>query len=184
MIYQLARDCAAALVAQKFPVTVYCGPERVRREGPDSHVVIFSRDTERGDSIEPPRGARRNARYVRRREMGVVVRVYARSNAAGARQHEHERECDLLVDGVIVALTELFASGHRAPFAPTEARYLSAEEAREAEIAASVVYQMRFTLPRAVERTTYAGEALPEGGLSSYAGSTRVTLDGSGFENV
>jgi len=159
MIDQLARDVAANLRARKFPVQVFYGPERVTREGLPSHVLVFSRDTERDETFGTPRGTQRNPRRYRTRTLHGVVDVFAKATVKGARVAEHERLCDRLVDGLTTALVELSASGQRPPVQIVGGRPLSADELRKAEIAAGAGYTMRFDWDRGVEKRDYDGSA-------------------------
>ena len=155
MIHQLAVDTAAAMHARGYPVSVYYGPERVTRDGVPSHTILFSRDLERGDAVRAPTGQRSAPRYVRVRELGVVALVRVQSTVPGAMQHEHERECDIVVDGLLAALCDLYTAGQRPPLEVTEARMLPPED--EQELFHGAVYRIRFVLPRAVERRDYDG---------------------------
>lgn len=184
MIHQLARDLAVHLHGRGYPVSVYCGPERVTREGVSSHVVVLERDRERGDSVTYPAGSHPNARVVRVRSLGVVATIRAQSTRAGAMRHEHERECDALVDGVIASLCALYSAAKRPPLDVTEARMLTAEEVQQSEVAPLAVYRMRFALPRAVERRDYDGSARPVAVLAGGETNVLLALPDEEFEVV
>jgi hypothetical protein len=184
MIDQLARDVAANLRARKFPVQVFYGPERVTREGLPSHVLVFARDTERDESFTTPRGTQRNPRRYRTRTLYGVVDVFAKATVKGARTAEHERLCDQLVDGLATALVELSASGQRPPVEIVGGRLLTAAELRDADIPAGAAYRMRFTWERGVELRDYDGSADDTATLAAVDTASRVTLDGTNYEDI
>lgn len=186
MIYQMSRDLEANLRERLFPVEVMYTARRDPGRVPCSYTIVVERDTQQGDSVEPPRGATADPRQVRTRRLGVIATFYVSSPLDGARRQEHERVCDQLVDAWIVSLLEWVAQsrGLRDMVSFTEARYLADDEIDGAEVSASVVYRMRFTVPRAVAKKTYEGEGRPTTELLGVTSSTRVSLDGVNYEEV
>jgi hypothetical protein len=199
----MSRDIEEMLRARKFPVRVEYGPERLERSANSGPcVMVFERDRESGDGVEPVQGAQRNARMKCIRLLGVVVTVYARSSAKGARPNEHEAFCDMFVDALIVALHEWF-EGAKTGALPqfSAAQMLSAEEiatlSPDNTAWAGAVYRLRFDLPRGVREWTYVPEdtrprgdlpgaqqpgALPEGAAAGVSNEAHVHLAASDDE--
>lgn len=169
----LARDIESALRGRLWPVRVFYGPERPKRAGFD-HAIVFERDRERSDAIEPSMGVQRNARRVRMRSVAMKATIYACSNLAGARPHEHEDVCDRLVDALIFALVEWCTSARGGELPISEARYLRPEEMGGGERWPGVAYMLRFSVARSVEGVNYKGEARPTATVEGFKNTTHV----------
>lgn len=167
------RDVAQKLHDRAYPVRFEYGPDAVVREGRDL-LVVMQRDREQGDGVGPPVGVRENPRGVRVRSLGVVARVYVRSSKPNATVWDHESLCDHVVDALFVALYEWGAEAKAGDLPVRESRYLSAAELSNDERWAGVVYQIRFQLPRGLQRVTYQGAAQPTGSASTIASRTDV----------
>jgi hypothetical protein len=186
VIYRMAQDVAATLAARLFPVRVQYGPERVSRTEPStsSGVIIFSRDRSQSDVIRAYPASQRNPRAVRVRDLAVAVTVIARSPLKGARGCEHEHDCDQIVDGLIVALTEWSTEGKAGAIDFVEARYLTPEEFSGAEVGAGVAYRIRMRVPRAVLARNYEGAAQPTATLDGVEMTVRARAWGTEYEDV
>ncbi|MFA5706314.1 MAG: hypothetical protein WDA41_08170 [Candidatus Neomarinimicrobiota bacterium] len=186
MIYQLATDIEQTLIGRGFPVAVRYGRERTQRELPSSHagVIVFERDLDTGDRIAAPLTSNRNPRLVRTRALGVTCTIFARSPLAGARQCEHEHDCDQIVDAVIVALYEWGTAARAGAIEYSEARYLRPEDVSGSEIGAGVAYRLRFAVPRGVSTRDWQGHALPEVAITGTTTATRARREGQAWEQV
>ena len=184
MIHQMSVDVAADLQERKFPVTVVYGPERTLREAWHSALIVFERDREQGDTIDVVRGTQRNARRRYTRGVGVKVTVYAKSGVSGAMVHEHEREADAIVDGLVTQLDRWAVEGKAAPLEWTESRFLTPEEVDESELGAGAVYRLRFRVGRGVDERDYEGSAQPTGAATSTANAIEVSINGEDYEEV
>jgi hypothetical protein len=195
MIRGFARDIETALRAQSYPVRVVYGPERLSR-GPQAGqmLVVFERDRESGDGVQPAKGSNNNPRAMRVRDIGVVATVYASSSAPGAKVHEHEHVCDQLVDALVVAIDNWFVEGKTGQLAEYSAtRMLDAAEFEADEMRAwpGCVYRLAFKLPRGVRSLTYTpakdqapgttpGGAQPTATIARFGGGeARVHREGS-----
>jgi hypothetical protein len=184
MIYRMATDLEGRLHARKFPLRVYYGPERLTREMGRSLVILIRRDREQGDTARAVVGANRNPRAVGVRDLGVIADVYAAANVAGARANEHEHLCDAVVDALLCALYEWGTASGAGAIPVTESRFLTDAEREGEEVCPGMVYRLRFRVPRAIKVRDYEGNALPESAPSGLSTHTRVTADGSNFEDV
>lgn len=159
MIRGFAKDIEVALRAQRYPVRVVYGPERLSRgPGPGQTVIVFERDRETGDGVRGNKGSSSNPRSMRIRDLGVIVTVYASSSAAGAKTHEHEHACDQIVDALIVAIDNWFVEGKTGQLCEYNvSRMMSASELESEEMRSwpGCVYRLQFDLPRGVRSLTY-----------------------------
>ena len=180
----MAADIEGRLHLRKFPLKVHYGPERLTREITRSLVILVRRDQQLGDQVRAVVGAERNPRKSQVRDIGVVADIYASANVTGARINEHQHLCDQVVDAFLVALHKWgFESGAgHIPIA--EARYLTSAEKEAEELGPSLVYRLRFRVPRAILDRDYEGNAAPEASPSGLATQTRITVDGLNFEEV
>lgn len=177
MIYEMSRDIGARLEAAKFPVRVVYGPEQTAREIYDP-VIVIERDRGGSDRITPPQGQQSNPRKYMTRWLAARATIYAKSSLDGATVWDHERECEKLVDGLLVALTEWQTAERAGAINVAEARYLAASERNDVETWAGVVYVLRFSVPRAVFKLTYLGEARPTQALSGHRNQTIASTPG------
>lgn len=184
MIYQMAKDLDGRLRARKFPLRVHYGPERLTREMGRSLVVLVRRDREQGDAVRAVVGAQRNPRMLGVRDLGVITDIFAAANVAGARANEHEHLCDAVVDAFLCALYEWGAASGAGAIPVLEARYLTDAEKDAEDLGPGVVYRLRFRVPRAIKVADYEGNALPESAPSGLFTHTRVSADGSTFEDL
>jgi len=125
----------ARIKGKGFPYPVIVGPETFKREGFMGAIVI-ERDLDTGDRTQLPIGWKRvtgdqaepaasRAIVMWQRRVAVIATIYARSSKAGARANEHQVECDRVRDGVLCALTEVFAAHF---LEVIEDRYVKREE--------------------------------------------------------
>lgn len=175
------RDVEAKLRARKFPSQFVYGPERITRVGYFDHVIVFERDRKATDLIAPAKGFENNARRMRVRELCVQATIYARSRLDGARVNDHEKECEQIVDALVIAFAEWGTEAKAGELPITEARYLTAEEytdpTKPAEAWGGAVYLIRFRVPRGVTARDYSGSARPTGAAAGVAGSVEVRLN-------
>lgn len=194
MIYQMARDVAAMLAADGFPVTIVYGETPITAASivARSHSIEFARDRQNGDKISNPQGAKRDPRskVVAVRLVGVRVVIRARVSVTGARINEHEHECDDLVDAVIARLTQ-WTTAAKCGGDPEwrESRYL-AEDELGADAPATgghvsgVAYLLRFGIPRGVTARRYDGVGSPTTKFAGIIPGVKVAVPGGDVEDV
>jgi hypothetical protein len=193
----MSRDVEGLLRARGFPVRVVYGPERLTRGvHPGQTVIMFERDRDSGDAVDPSKGADNNGRFKRVRKLGVVVTVYTQSSQPGARVNEQEACCDSMVDALVVVLDEWFQgtkTGALVQYA--ESRMMRGEELDgEYQQWPGCVYRLRFDLPRGVREWNYVAEdtrprgdlpgaqqpgARPEGTPAGVSNEARIARDAS-----
>lgn len=172
--------------AARFPLHVVHGPERLTRTAPTDTTVIVERDRDAGDSFDTVHGSHRNPRRVATRLVGAKATIWAKSNAPGARDAEHEDLCDQIVDAFYVRL-RIWIHGHTggALLAVRESRYLKSAELNGLETWPGVAYLMRWTVPRGVTGANYKGAGLPETALNGITNRTEIRRSaGDTPENV
>lgn len=197
MIYQMARDMTAGLVARSYPVDVHYY-DMPLQAGAAGLRVTFGRDTRGGDRVGPVVGALRNPKGVWNRQLGVTIVLHVASGLPGAMRAEHEHLCDDLVDAV---LTQLFAwcSESKASVPEIlETSYVAPDEVEHVPVIfgmpahptpiEGVVYVIRVSISRGVTRRDYDGSALTEVGAGEYGvsdeGTVRVKVPGDDWEIV
>ena len=191
MIYTMTREIAVALNARGFPVEICYGKARQRLSsdvGIKGRRIVIDRDRTRSDSIEPFPGGQRNPRALSVRGVAVEALISAESPLAGARQNEHEHDCDQIVDAFLVELREWCVAARAGEPPIDEARYLGPNDYPPEEAPpAGVTYRVRFRVPRAILRRAYDGTGEPTGTIASPGVAfsvLRVTLDGESYEEV
>ena len=184
MIYRMASDLEGRLHLRKFPVRVHYGPERLTRDICRSPSILIRRDREGGDKVRPAVGANSNPRLLGVRDLGVIADIYAAAGMSGARLNEHEHLCDQIVDAFLCVLYEWGAASKAGAIAISEARYLTDAEREAEEVSPGLVYRLRFGVPRAISVRDYEGSALPTAAFASTSTTTRVTVDGTKFEEL
>lgn len=188
MLYEFCKEIRTLLAAQKYPVKVVFGPERVTRDKYNhGHVIVVEHD-ESGDLLFAPRGAQGNPPKVADRAIGTVATVYARSVLPNAHRGDHERECEKIVDAFTAAAAK-WSSAARVPrIYPTRMGYAKPKPpptgaAVTPEVWPGVAYEIHFTLPRGVYDRTYVGEqnagaARPTGAATGVANRTDASAPG------
>jgi hypothetical protein len=186
MIYRLACDVADRLRARKFPVSVFYGPERVTPTDPGGgeRRIVLTHDTRRAGQVLAPPGGRRNPDLFFTREMPVRCMVYVRSPVGGARNAEHDHDCDQIVDGLLCALRWWAVEAKAGTLSFYEARYAAPEEIDGAELLNGAVYTLGFIVERGVSDTDFEGAASPVAPLAGVATEVRASIDGESYETV
>lgn len=185
MIYELSRDLEAMLRARSYPYRVHYGPniaQQAQRQSHDPRIIV-ERARGQSDTVRAPQGNRPNARAKYVRELAAQITIYAKSSLPGARVSDHERECERIIDAVIVALYNWGAEGRAGAIGYTSAQYLTAADRDDVESWPGVVYVLQISVPRGVSELTYTreasgtpGEARPEAEVSAVQNQTRVRM--------
>ena len=170
VIYDLALEVEMILRARKFPVRIRYGP---KARGNDRCFLVMSR-APTGDSVDTSTGRQLNPGYVARRGLMAQVLVFAQSSLEGAHIGDHERECEAITDGVIVAIRDVLVSTRLGALDVRESRYLTPEET-EAQGGSypGVVYMVKLNVPRGVYALDYSGQGAPEVTIIGTANTTR-----------
>lgn len=187
MIYEFTRTIQAFLTEKSYPVRVVfdTGSLGQAKAGAHrGHVVVIDHDAA-GDTLGPPVGAKRNPRLVRARMLGAKAEIYAKSSLPGAHRGDHERECEKIVDALIVAFYRWGVEGQVGDLPWTSGKYIPGKDAPDdpKEKWPGVCYQITFQLPRGVYDRMYvaeqnAGAALPTGTATGVSNQTQARLEG------
>lgn len=184
MIHQLALDLEAGLQARKYPVRLTYGKERLTRDCAGSYEITIHRDDEAGDSVATLQGSERNPRKQTTRKIGVIATFYVSSPLSGAQPHEHEHDCDVLVDAFICEVCQWATAAKAGTIDFAESRYLSPEEYTGGESFGGVVYRLRFEVLRGVYTKDYEGLARPTGSAATVVTTSFAQVDGGTEEEI
>lgn len=184
MIYSMVQDLWGLLRDRGYPVSVQYGPDRVSTEGYHFSSIIFELDRNAGDQIDPPAGSATNPRYRWIRKVGVVATIRTAVAIDGAMCHDHEDENQKLVDALVCAIGYwCSANKSRAPEF-YEARPMFAEEIGVEGDSNGAGYVLKFRVARGIYERDYDGSALPTGSPTKASNTSRVTADGTNYEEV
>ncbi len=175
MIYELAKELAAALIVQGCPFPVVYGPERTSQVASRNRIVLERAPRE---SFDKPTANHPNPRMSHTRRLDCVFRVFAQSSYPGASQHDHERLADQIVD-MVVAELDILAKLRKNTWAMGSGGFVDSADAAGSMTLAGVVYEGHFGIDRGVFRKTWQGEARPTVTLHK-AYATNVTLTFAG----
>jgi hypothetical protein len=159
MIYEISKEIAIELSAKLVPHPVIYGPERAPTSMASPRIVI-ERDRDGGDTYEAPKARTPNPKMVFVRQVGVVLRVFGKSPVNGAAVYDHERDADLVVDRLMVALHKVVRARSN-QYEVKSAGLLSAAAAKQVglEYWPGAIYEVRLTIDRAVTDVTWTGAA-------------------------
>ena len=180
MIHEIARELRALLETAGVPMPVVDGPERTTSAVAPRERIVVER-LRAPEPVLPPKGANtRNPVHVFDRKLAAKITVYARDPRDGAQHHEHVRRADRVVDSVLAALRQVLVA--RKNGAEIGAGQLvELEDAKGTPVPNFAVYEVPFSVRRAVEVRTWAGAAATEGGAftaTTVASTTVVGLEG------
>ena len=180
MIHEIARELRVLLETAGVPMPVVDGPERTTSAvTPRERIVVERLRTP--EQILAPKGANsRNPVHVFDRKLAAKITIYAQEPRAGAQHHEHVRRADRVVDSVLAALRQVLVA--RKNGSEIDAGQLvELEDAKGTPVTNFAVYEIPFSVRRAVEVRTWAGSAAEEGGAftaTTIASTTVVGLEG------
>lgn len=187
MLYEFARDIQGFLTEKSYPVRVVfdTGAQgQAKASAHRGHVVVFDHDAA-GDTLGPPLGAHRNPRLVRARYLGAKATIYAKSSLPGAHRGDHERECEKIVDALIVAFYRWGAEGRVGDLPWSKGSYVAGADAPDnpREKWPGVCYEITFRLPRGVLDRAYVAEQNPgaphpTGAATGVQNQTQARLEG------
>jgi hypothetical protein len=165
MIYHLSAAVDADLYARKFPYRVTCD-EQIKRHRFDPGVV-FERDREAGDAIDPPIATKGNPKAPFVRKVAGSFTVYARSPKRSASAWDHEDECDRVADGVLSAMHRILKE-RRLPLEVTASRLLTAKDFNPDDVTKyeqwpGAACRVSFTVTTLVRDVDYANEGADTG---------------------
>lgn len=167
MLYEITKELDTALQAQGVPLRVVFGPERTAPvTSAAERIVVQHAEGGGADSFGPPMVPGGNPRPQALRRCGAVARIYAQSTLAGAAVQDHRRRAEAVLDRLVVALTALGTS-RRSPVELQGGGFIDLVDEQGTATRSGAVYELRFSIARAVYDTTWAGDALPETTIGS-----------------
>jgi hypothetical protein len=187
VIYTMASEIATRLVGRGFPIEARYEGERIcSAVGVVGRRIDFERDKRVPDAFYPFPGGQRNPRATGVRGVAVVATIYGQSSKRGARAAEHQRDCDQLLDALLVELREWSVEARAGEPEIVSGRLLGPDDFTGVDMPQGAAYELHFRIPRAILRRDYIGDAEPTGTIASSAvfSPVRVSLDGQTYEEV
>lgn len=172
MIHEIGVELRASLVANGCPIPVVDSPERGQPNAVPRERIVIGRDFGEPEPVMAPKGTGRNPRHVFDRHLAAKVTIYAQEPRAGATHFEHIRRADDIADEVLLGLQKVIVARKNSGFRFGAPRLVEALDAKGSELPNFVVYEIPFTVPRAVEARTWAGAAATEATLGGTGGVT------------
>jgi len=181
MIHEIARELRVLLEAAGVPMPVVDGPERTTSAVTPRERIVVER-LRAPEQILAPKGANsRNPVHVFDRKLAAKITVYAQEPRAGAQHHEHVRRADRVVDSVLAALRQVLVARKNGAAEIGAGQLAEHEDTKGTPVTNFAVYEIPFSVRRAVEVRTWAGAAATEGGAftaTTIASTTVVGLEG------
>ena len=187
MIYGFAQDIASMLSAQKFPVDVVYGPERLERVGFCDAVIVIERDRDSSDTFSTAIGSRANPRMLRSRALAAKATIYARSSLPGAHIGDHEFLCEQILDGLFCAIVNWGHGGGAGEIPVSDGRYIDPRTPSHKALegfAPGVCYELKFRVSRGVSDVDFTGAGKLTGTPAHVQGTANVQVSGQGSEVV
>lgn len=144
----IARDVDAALQARGVPVRCVAGPELAQSTGYARERIVLEHDG--GDTFGGPRSQRENPRARFNRSVGAVMRIYARSSAAGATVQEHRGRAEEILDHAMIVLDNVIRGTRKSTWAITGGGFEDTADLGGSDARAGALYVLRFAYDRAV----------------------------------
>jgi len=181
MIHEIARELRVLLDTAGVPMPVVDGPERTTSAVTPRERIVVER-LRAPEQILAPKGANsRNPVHVLDRKLAAKITVYAQEPRAGAQHHEHVRRADRVVDSVLAALRQVLVARKNGAAEIGAGQLVELEDTKGTPVTNFAVYEIPFSVRRAVEVRTWAGAAATEGGAftaTTIASTTVVGLEG------
>jgi len=172
MIHEIGVELQAALRARLCPFVVVDGPERRATTTWGNERVVIEHD-EGGDSYEPSRSQRPNPKHRMTRRMGVKLTIYARSPKAGAREFEHRRRAEHVLDLVLVCMGDVAATRRNA-WSQGGGKFVLPADLEKSETPGGAVYEQLITFDRAVYQQDWNGAIAGEATLADITSTTKA----------
>jgi hypothetical protein len=182
MLREIARELETALKAKACPLPVYFGPESTKTSTWARERIVLEHDTGAADSFGPARSQTKNPKHRMTRNCAAKVTIFAQAPAPGAQPFEHFRRAEHALDLVLVQLEAVILARKNA-WTIKSGRFVQPDDLVKSEKAAGAVYELAFTVERAVVDRTWAGDKRPEAtvgtdGVSIVSGDEIKTTNG------
>lgn len=173
MIPALHRALVVALRAKGVPFPCEYAPTPVPATTGATRIQV-QRDIDAGDTVAPGRARIGNPRMVGVRATAGIVRIFAKATVDHATRGDHEDLADRIVDAVHAEIHKI-VRGWMTVWRVTRAGFVT--DVAVPDGWAGVVYELRFTVDRAVNDVSWVGDAAGEYVMA--ADTTVTTLDTS-----
>lgn len=183
MIHEILVELRASLIANGCPIPLVDGPEKGAANVVPRERIVIGRDFGEPEPCVAAKGTGRNPRHILDRHLQAKVTIYAQEPRAGATHFEHLRRCDAIVDEVVFGLVKVLTARKNSGFRIGAGRLVEVVDAKGSELPNFVVYELPFSVPRAVEGSTWAGVAGTEvsmGGVGGVTVANRTQVSSSG----
>lgn len=179
MIHEIGVELQAELAAKGVPFRVVDGPEDTQTTTWGRERIVIERDEDRGDSFGPVKSQRANPKHRFTREIGAKITIYTQSTRSGAQGFEHFRRADHALDLVLVALDKVVRT-RRNTLTISGGRFLRPADLENSERRGGAVYELTFTVDRAVYEQKWDGSIAGEWTVTpgSIANTTKVSALG------
>lgn len=177
MLYAIARELHAALQAQHVPIPVVFGPDVVS-VGIDERIVMDYAG-QNSDSIEGPTSQHFNPKMPLRLIQGGRIRIYARSPIDGAAWHDHTERAARVLSHVAAEL-DFIVKKRRNVLAFGPCGFGRLEDEEGAEVTTGAIYDLTFTIDRAILRQSWEGDGLAEVAIGAGVGLKSTTKVSNG----
>ena len=155
MIHEIGVELQAALKLQGCPLVVIDGPERTQTTTFARERLVIEHD-DGGDTFGPARSQAKNPDIRMIRNIGVKITIYAQEPAVGAIDFEHRRRAEHVLDMLLVAL-EKVALARKNGITFKSGKLIVPEDLAKSEEREGAVYELSFSIERAVGQRTWAG---------------------------
>lgn len=159
MLHEIANECNVLLAADGCPVRVEDGPYVEETRWAGEKIVLSYASS--GDSFGPVRGSHRNPQQVGIISIAFVARIYVQSARKGALYFEHVRRLHKIRDSFLIAL--LTTCRTRSQECTLQGgKLVQVKDLTGSFNEAGVVYEITGSIPAAISRYDWAGEAAEE----------------------
>ena len=161
MIHEIGIELQTKLRSAGCPLSVVDGPEPTKTATWGRERIVIERAG--GDKFGHAISQAKNPKHRMTQQTGAKLTIYAQSVRAGALHFEHERRAQHVLDLVLVALSEIQSLRKgRDAFIPDSGDFITPPDLEASERRGGAVYELRFTVPRAIAVQTWAGDARPQ----------------------
>jgi hypothetical protein len=162
MMYQITRELDAALKRQGVPFPVVFGPEVTQSTGStNERVVLEPFINDKRDTVGGPRASHPNPKMPRIRNQAARIRIFARSNLAGAAWHDHSERAEEVLDHLIVELDAIVRTrGNTLSFGA--GGFVVLVDDKDSLVWSGAVYEQDVVVDRGCFRRTWKGESATE----------------------
>ncbi len=152
MIHEIGCELEAALLAKGCPIKVR--DREATKPTAWRNVIIIEHAG--GDTFTPPRSQSENPKRYYVRNVGAKLTIYAQSAKSGANEFEHRRLAEHILDLALVGLRRVCAERRMLPDV-ARGQFVTVEDLAGSEVQGGAVYELPFTVARAVEDREWDG---------------------------